>query len=75
MKKFEYCYIGVEIINNLSVVETLTLPNNNVVALSSRNLSDLLNDLGNDNWEMVGCGVAYGYNSQIIYFKREKSGN
>jgi len=70
LKKFEYCYIERIIEGNLISGSKLILPNDKVVKLSSKDLIDVLNDLGNDHWEMVGCGNV-GEPSHIIYFKRE----
>jgi hypothetical protein len=72
MKRFEYCYI-----ENVSVgmVQNgkLIFPNGQKKTLKDKQLADVLNDLGKDGWEMVGCGVYYT-SDHIIYFKREING-
>ena len=70
LKKFEYCYIKRVISGNLMLFSELILPNDKVVKIGEEGLSDVLNDLGKDNWEMVGCGNV-GKPSHVIYFKRE----
>ena len=73
MKKFEYCYIKTVDMGSLkSETSELILPDNKSVKLSNKKLSDILNDLGRDHWEMVGCGNCAEFN-HIIYFKREIS--
>ncbi len=33
---------------------------------------DELNKIGNDGWELAGCGTLWDGNHHILYFKREK---
>lgn len=67
MKKFEYCFIS-SVKDHSTDYPTLHLSDG-----SSRNikekLSDILNELGEDGWEMVGCG--YDYENHNIYFKKQ----
>ncbi len=71
MKKFEYCFItGV----SSETFWKLYYPNGHTRELKGENLSNIINVLGQQGWEMAGCGSTGG---QVVrhnlYFKREIS--
>lgn len=70
---YEYCFIprvGGEAAAGVS--EDIVFSNGKKESVGERLLFDVLNSLGNEGWEMVGCGST-GYDERYhnIYFKRE----
>jgi hypothetical protein len=78
MGKFEYCFFHVEHKGynkneKIGYSGELHFPNGGY-GLSGKRLETILDDLGNDGWEMVGCGSLQQdlAVSHVVYFKRER---
>ena len=68
MEKFEYCYISSVQKNSTDNTE-LHLSDGSFRNVKQE-LFEVLNELGKDGWEMVGCGSIFAeYHN--IYFKRQ----
>ncbi len=70
MKKFEYCTIQ-HPCGNITENATINFSNGKITKIGGKQIENVLNDLGKDGWEMVGCGTIYEGMEHIIYFKRE----
>lgn len=72
MKRFEYCYIyEVKGGSIETVTGTLHFSNGQVIDIRTKQLDNVLDGLGRDGWEMVGCGCNDNGERHNIYFKRE----
>lgn len=69
MKKFEYCYIPMvhDDLGGNQVRFSKGIPIE-IKKSERRSFAKVLDELGEDGWEMVGCG------NTTIYFKREIEG-
>lgn len=70
VNRFEYCYLTTG--ESYEDIYTLKLKGQST-ALTGKLLSDVLNQLGKDSWEMVGFDSGEG--GHFIFFKRELSEN
>ena len=71
MKRYEYCIIdGVDNTGH-NFNSKLAFSNGQVVEIASKKLTNVLYVLGEDGWEMVGCGSETEGSYHTIYFKRE----
>lgn len=66
MTKFEYCNLTIAFETNKIVVSS---PNEDLKCTTDENLMDIMNDLGQEDWELVS--VIYLDMAGIFYFKRE----
>ena len=70
MKKFEYCYIE-HPCGDLTKYARTWFSKDKSIDIAGKHIPDVLNDLGKDGWEMVGCGTRHDGSEHNIYFKRE----
>ena len=70
MKRFEYCFIDHVTVGFVSGDGKLIFSNGQSKNIKGKQLANVLDNLGKDGWEMVGCGVYYS-KDHVIYFKRE----
>jgi hypothetical protein len=71
MNRFEYCYLTTD--RSYEDVNTLKFSNNQPISLTGKLLSEVLDQLGKDGWEMVGFDSLEG--GHVIFFKRELRDN
>ena len=71
MNRFEYCYLTTG--RSYEDIYTLNFSDNQPISLTGKLLSDVLEQLGKDGWEMVGFDSLESGN--FIFFKRERKDN
>jgi hypothetical protein len=71
MNKFEYCYLTTG--RSYEDLYTLKFSKGQSSSLTGKLLSDVLDQLGKDGWEIVGFDSLEGGN--FIFFKRELGDN
>jgi hypothetical protein len=73
MKRFEYCFLD-EIWRDhsgLGGYESIKFSNGQIIDVKGKQLQNILGELGEDGWEMIGSGVVNEGLCHVIYFKRE----
>ena len=71
MKRFEYCVIDNVYESSINYPASIIFSNSQEIDIRSKRLANVLDDLGKEGWEMVGCGTRSDGSRHTIYFKRE----
>ncbi len=71
MNRFEYCYLTTG--RSYEDIYTLKFSESQPVSLTGKLLSDVLDKLGKDGWEMVGLDSQE--DNHLIFFKKERRDN